>query len=57
MTYLHEKIAEQVKGWREAGYPHDIYPAISEILDVAGGSALWPIFWFEKQRKEKQAEA
>ena len=35
MIYLHEKIAEQVKGWREAGYPHDIYPAISEILDYA----------------------
>src|SRR3972149_5448649 len=24
---------------------------------VAGGSALWLVFWFEKQRKEKQVEA
>jgi hypothetical protein len=32
MTELHQVLAERVAGWRTAGYPHDPFPAIAEIL-------------------------
>ncbi|MCC6175820.1 MAG: DEAD/DEAH box helicase family protein [Chloroflexi bacterium] len=32
MTELHEVLAERVSGWRTAGYPHQTYPTIAEIL-------------------------
>ena len=32
MTELHQVLAERVTGWRTAGYPHDRFPAIAEIL-------------------------
>lgn len=35
MGELHELLAERVAGWRSAGYPHDTYPSIAEILQYA----------------------
>jgi hypothetical protein len=35
MDTLHQALELQVAEWREAGYPHEHYPAISEILDFA----------------------
>ena len=35
MTELHAALAVRVDGWRAAGYPHDRYPAIAEILCYA----------------------
>jgi hypothetical protein len=35
MTELHAALAPRVAEWRDAGYPHDRYPAISEILSFA----------------------
>ncbi len=32
---LHEALAARVREWRDAGYPHDRYPAIAEILGFA----------------------
>src|SRR3990172_12830454 len=32
MTELHAALAPVVSEWRDAGYPHDRYPAIGEIL-------------------------
>jgi len=32
---LHEALAARVREWREAGYPHEPYPAIVEILGFA----------------------
>jgi hypothetical protein len=33
VSHLHELIAARVAEWRDGGYPHDAYPAISEILE------------------------
>lgn len=33
MTQLHQLLAERAREWREAGYPHETYPAIAEILE------------------------
>lgn len=33
MSHLHELIAARVAEWRDGGYPHVAYPAISEILE------------------------
>lgn len=35
MSYLYEKIQQNVKSWREDGYPIEEYTAIAEILDYA----------------------
>ncbi len=35
MTELHQALAHRVAGWRAAGYPHDSFPAIAEILSYA----------------------
>ena len=35
MTELHAALALRVDAWRAAGYPHDRYPAIAEILQFA----------------------
>ena len=35
MTELHAALAPRVAEWRDAGYPHDRYPANSEILGFA----------------------
>lgn len=32
---LHEALAARVREWRDAGYPHEHYPAIAEILGFA----------------------
>ncbi len=32
---LHEALAVRVRDWRDAGYPHDTFPAIGEILAFA----------------------
>lgn len=32
---LHEALAARVRDWRDAGYPHETYPAIGEILAFA----------------------
>lgn len=31
--HLHQVLKEKTREWREAGYPHDRYPAIAEILE------------------------
>ncbi len=33
MSHLHELIAARVADWRDAEYPHNLYPSISEVLD------------------------
>lgn len=33
MSHLHEALAARVTAWREAGYPHEVHPAIAEILE------------------------
>ncbi len=33
MAHLHEALAARVSDWRDAGYPHEAYPSIGEILD------------------------
>lgn len=33
MEHLHQVLAVSVRGWREAGYPCEEYPAITEILE------------------------
>lgn len=33
MTHLHELISARVAEWRENGYPHDVHPAIAEVLE------------------------
>lgn len=35
MPTLHERLAPLVRAWRDAGYPHEPYPAVSEILEWA----------------------
>lgn len=35
MTYLYQALERSVAKWRDAGYPHERYPAIGEILDYA----------------------
>ena len=35
---LHERLAEEVNGWRAEHYPCEAFPAIAEILEFAGGS-------------------
>lgn len=35
MAELHEILAERIAGWRAAGYRHDAYPTIAEILHYA----------------------
>lgn len=35
MTYLYQALERSVAKWRDAGYPHEQYPAIGEILDYA----------------------
>jgi len=32
---LHERLAERVQAWRDAGYPYAAYPAVAEILEWA----------------------
>ncbi|HRO62506.1 hypothetical protein [Thermomonas sp.] len=34
---LPQRIAVKLAGWRAAGYPHEQYPAIAEILDWLSG--------------------
>ena len=42
---LPQRIAEKLAGWRAAGYPHEQYPAIAEILDwLSGRDAGQPPF-------------
>lgn len=42
---LTKLIAEKLAGWRAAGYPHEHYPAIAEILDwLSGRDARQPPF-------------
>lgn len=33
MAHLHQRLAQQVRDWREAGYRHEAYSALSEILE------------------------
>lgn len=33
MPHLHEALAGRVTEWGDAGYPHDTYPTIAEVLD------------------------
>ena len=35
MTFLYQKLEQDVATWRESGYTHDEYSAIAEILDFA----------------------
>lgn len=35
MTELHEALAQRVADWRAAGYPHDKFAAVGEILQYA----------------------
>ncbi len=35
MTELHQALAARVAEWREAGYRHDRFPAIAEVLGHA----------------------
>jgi len=39
MESLYSHLATRVDAWREAGYSHDDYPAISEILQWAAGTS------------------
>ena len=43
MPDLHQAIAETVVTWRDAGYPHEDFPAVAEIgqeVTLAGTSVL-----------------
>ncbi len=35
MDFLYQRIQQNVRAWREDGYPTDDYPAVAEILDYA----------------------
>lgn len=42
---LPQLIAEKLAGWRAAGYPHEQFPAIAEVLDwLSGRDAGQPPF-------------
>ena len=48
---LPQLIAERLAGWRIAGYPHEQYPAIAEVLDwLSGRDAGGPVDWQRSRR-------